>query len=305
VVKNITHRHEMPILDRPLEIVLNNDDVVVINKPCSFPSHQCGRYYFNSLTYLLQHQYGLEGLRITHRLDRLTSGLIIFAKTLSKTQELFSNISQRNVKKEYLARVVGEFPDDEICCEQPIGALSTKMGIHWVTLDGKSAVTRFQKLFTDGNESVVRCIPETGRTHQIRVHLQYLGYPIVNDNIYNNPVFGPEKGKGGVFGKAKEELIKEVTLVFGGASWIDDFDSSLSAYLEKRPESSLDAPSAKPDLTSPFYDAHCADCHMISRDPSVEQLEMYLHCLKYEGPDWSYSTPMPKWATLTETTPGP
>jgi len=211
-------------------------------------------------------------------------------------------MSKREVIKEYVSRVAGEFPDGEIICDQPIDVLFAKMGVHCVSANGKSAKTTFEKIWSDGKESIVKCVPETGRTHQIRVHLQYLGYPIVNDCMYNNIVFGPEKGKGGLFGKPLEQLIEDVTKEFGGAAWIDDFDNRMSVYLEQRPESSVDAPSAKPDPSSPYYDAHCVDCHLTSRDPKLEQLEMYLHCLKYEGPGWSYSTPMPKWAAPPEET---
>ena len=72
--------------------------------------------------------------------------------------------------------------------------------------NGKQCKTIFERLNYNGKSSTVLCKPKTGRMHQIRVHLQYLGYPILNDNIYNSIAFGPNKGKGGVFGKSLEEV---------------------------------------------------------------------------------------------------
>ncbi|GIY36540.1 RNA pseudouridylate synthase domain-containing protein 2 [Caerostris extrusa] len=72
------------------------------------------------------------------------------------------------------------------------------------------SITEFQKLSFNGKSSVVRCRPYTGRTHQIRAHLQYLGYPILNDPLYNSYAFGPEKGKHGVFHKNVDELMEDL-----------------------------------------------------------------------------------------------
>lgn len=107
-----------------------------------------------------------------------------------------------------MCRVVGEFPEHEVVCEEPILVVSYKVGVCRVDPKGKPCKTIFQKLSYNGKTSVVKCLPRTGRTHQIRVHLQYLGYPIVNDPIYNMEAWGPEKGKGGKIGKTDEELLK-------------------------------------------------------------------------------------------------
>lgn len=107
-----------------------------------------------------------------------------------------------------MCRVVGEFPEHEVVCEEPILVVSYKVGVCRVDPKGKPCKTIFQRLSYNGKTSVVKCLPRTGRTHQIRVHLQYLGHPIVNDPIYNMEAWGPEKGKGGKIGKTDEELLK-------------------------------------------------------------------------------------------------
>lgn len=112
------------------------------------------------------------------------------------------------LEKEYVCRVVGEFPEHEVVCEEPILVVSYKVGVCRVDPKGKSCKTVFQRLSYNGKTSVVRCLPRTGRTHQIRVHLQYLGHPIVNDPIYNMEAWGPGRGKGGKIDKTDEELLK-------------------------------------------------------------------------------------------------
>ncbi len=94
-----------------------------------------------------------------------------------------------------------------VSCDQPIEVLAHKIGICIVSPNGKSCTTIFERLNYNGKSSTVLCKPITGRMHQIRVHLQYLGFPIINDSFYNNYVFGPQKGKLGQFGKTREQVI--------------------------------------------------------------------------------------------------
>ncbi|XP_062606001.1 pseudouridylate synthase RPUSD2-like [Saccostrea cucullata] len=197
VIENNIHRHENPVSGETIEVIEDNKDVVVVNKPSSIPCHPCGNYRYNSMVFILGKELGYGNLRTVYRLDRLTSGVLIFTKNEASTRKYIDDITNRNVEKEYVCRVEGEFPEGEVVCEQPIAKVSFKMGIMKCGADGKPSKTTFTRLSYNGKTSVVKCKPYTGRTHQIRVHLQYLGHPIVNDACYNSTCFGPEKGKGG------------------------------------------------------------------------------------------------------------
>lgn len=116
--------------------------------------------------------------------------------------------ASEQLEKEYVCRVKGEFPQDELICEEPILVVSFKIGLCRVDPKGKECRTVFQRLSFNGKTSVVRCLPLTGRTHQIRVHLQYLGFPILNDPIYGSSAWGPNGGKGGVVGRSDDELLQ-------------------------------------------------------------------------------------------------
>lgn len=107
-----------------------------------------------------------------------------------------------------MCRVLGEFPENEVTCEEPILVVSYKVGVCRVDPKGKVCKTVFRRLSYNGKTSVVKCFPYTGRTHQIRVHLQFLGHPIVNDPIYNTDAWGPKKGKGGHINKTDDELLR-------------------------------------------------------------------------------------------------
>ncbi|ESO03497.1 hypothetical protein HELRODRAFT_173801 [Helobdella robusta] len=211
VIVNRVHRHELPITDKRIDLISNTEDLLVVDKPASIPIHPCGRYRHNSLLYILAKEYGFRNLRVLYRIDRLTSGLVILAKTEQKTREIMEQIKNRLMEKVYLCKVEGEFPSETTECSKPISVLSEKLGVYFVSEAGKESLTVFRRLFTDGRTSIVRCEPKTGRTHQIRVHLQYLGYPIINDPIYNGTVWGPGKGKHGNFGKTQEQLISDLS----------------------------------------------------------------------------------------------
>ncbi|ODN81736.1 hypothetical protein L202_02127 [Cryptococcus amylolentus CBS 6039] len=215
---NTVHRHEPPVTTDPI-LVLHIDrerEFVVISKPGSLPVHAAGRYFRHTVLEMLQSDYGLKCFSV-NRLDRLTSGLMILALSGKTASQLAQEFSKGTVKKEYVARVKGKFPEEEITVDQPLLTVDRQMGLVIITPEGKEAVTIFKRISYDPvrDQSVVRCYPQTGRTHQIRVHLQYLGHPIANDPLYGTTaIWGPSLGKGGVdlvpsdSGVSREEALK-------------------------------------------------------------------------------------------------
>uniref|UniRef100_A0A914DPR5 Pseudouridine synthase RsuA/RluA-like domain-containing protein n=1 Tax=Acrobeloides nanus TaxID=290746 RepID=A0A914DPR5_9BILA len=169
---HISHRHEPPVLDLPIEFIVDNDDLLVVNKPPSMPVHPCAQYKIHTVTGILWTQMGISGMRLIHRLDRTTSGVLIFAKNYKTDIEFKQAMEKCHLKKEYVCKVEGVFPDGELVCEQPIGHIIRSLGLQCVRPDGKSTKSTFKRLWTDGQNSVISAIIETGRTHQIRVHLQ-------------------------------------------------------------------------------------------------------------------------------------
>ncbi|KAJ8041675.1 RNA pseudouridylate synthase domain-containing protein 2 [Holothuria leucospilota] len=204
------HRHEPPVTSDPIDIITSTDEFVVINKPSSIPVHPCGKYRHNTVVFLLAKEHNLIKLHTIHRLDRLTSGLLIFARTKAASQKIDAYVRERKVKKTYICKVVGEFPSHTVECNEPIFIVSYKIGVCRVQAGGKECKTTFQRVSYDGETSIVKCFPETGRMHQIRVHLQYLGHPIQNDPLYNNTVWGTDKGRGGCPDLSDEVLLKRL-----------------------------------------------------------------------------------------------
>ncbi|XP_066903117.1 pseudouridylate synthase RPUSD2 isoform X1 [Halyomorpha halys] len=230
LLANVVHRHEVPVTAEPIMIVHMDEDVVVVNKPASIPVHPCGRYRHNTVVFILAKEYQLKNLRTIHRLDRLTSGLLLFGRTPKKARQMEHQIRNRLVQKEYVCRVDGEFPSEVVECSEPIEVVSYKIGVCKVSSKGKECTTTFTKIGYNPvtKTSVVLCQPHSGRMHQIRVHLQYLGYPVVNDPLYNHEVFGPERGKGGNIGKTDEELIRDLIRIHNAENWLGiDGDSDL------------------------------------------------------------------------------
>ncbi|XP_047041429.1 RNA pseudouridylate synthase domain-containing protein 2-like isoform X1 [Helicoverpa zea] len=223
LLANVVHRHEVPVTSQPITLVHIDEDIVVVNKPASIPVHPCGRYRHNTVVFILAKEYNLKNLRTIHRLDRLTSGLLLFGRSPKKARQMEHQIRNRQVQKEYVCRVDGEFPDEEIECQEPIEVVSYKIGVCKVSPKGKDCSTVFKRLGynVNSNTSVVLCKPKTGRMHQIRVHLQYLGYPVVNDPLYNHPVFGPLRGKGGdTGGKTDEQLVRDLIAIHNAENWL-------------------------------------------------------------------------------------
>ncbi|OZC07489.1 hypothetical protein X798_05483 [Onchocerca flexuosa] len=171
------------------------------------------------------------------------------------------------------------------------------MGIQCIRDDGKYALTRFSRLWTDGQTSVVRCMLETGRTHQIRVHLQYLGYPIVDDYIYNTAAWGETKGKDGNYGKSLEQLRKDVLEEHKASNWHEQVDPEYETRVKQIAEGKVQPESEGLDTKArQEYDPVCMNCNVKKKDVILEHMMLHLHCLKYQTSEWSYSSEIPLWA---------
>ncbi|XP_050390895.1 uncharacterized protein LOC126810023 [Patella vulgata] len=220
-ISHTIHRHENPVLGGNIEIISDTDDLLVINKPASIPCHPCGKYRFNSIVFILGKELGYSNLRNIYRLDRLTSGVLILGKTVARTKQLEDHIVKRLVQKEYVCRVVGKFPDGLIKVDQPLACMRHNLTLWRVQEGGKESQTSFERLSYNGYTSVVRCLPHTGRTHQIRVHLQYLGHPIVNDPFYNSEAWGPNRGKGGIIENTEKEVADAILKEHNVGQWVE------------------------------------------------------------------------------------
>ncbi|KAI1762616.1 pseudouridine synthase [Hypoxylon sp. FL1150] len=331
LVSHTIHRHEPPVAADPIGIIHEDQDMIVINKPSGVPVHPAGRYNFNSVIEIMKAERHSEWVAYTcNRLDRLTSGIMFVAKHPKAADELTTQIKQRSVRKEYIARVIGNFPDEEVVCNQPLLQISPKLGLNRVRANGKSARTVFKKLAyyppresqrqtRDGSlpaagdateekdrpwlqkegYSIVRCLPVTGRTHQIRVHLQHLGHPIQNDPIYaNQRVWGLKLG-------------------YNDPEALENTDDDIITRLNRMgKEEVADAVAYHDEMVDEYYKRKaekmsgklCEVCDTpLYTDPGLQELSLWLHSLRYEdsGGSWSYLSPLPVWAMPPSGMSGP
>ncbi|EIM24117.1 pseudouridine synthase, partial [Wallemia mellicola CBS 633.66] len=201
LIQNKVHAHEPPVVAE-LPVIIYRDDEkgwLVVSKPGSMPVHPTGRYRKNTLLEILKDEHAIENLYCCNRLDRLTSGVMVIGTKKAAGSQLGAAFMKGSIKKEYIAKVIGKFPDREVV-DEPIITVDRQMGLVIRHKNGKSAKTIFERMSYDEatDTSVVYCQPLTGRTHQLRVHLQYLGHPIANDPLYSgHDIWGEKRGKGG------------------------------------------------------------------------------------------------------------
>lgn len=179
----------------PLDIVYEDDDVVVVNKPQGMVVHPSVGHtsgtLVNALLYHVKDLSGINGVLrpgIVHRIDKDTSGLLMVAKNDQAHVQLAEELKDKKLLRKYLAIVHGNLPNDRGVIEAPIGRSEKDRKKQAVTAKGKDAVTRFHVLERFGDYTLVEVTLETGRTHQIRVHMAYIGHPVAGD-----PVYGPRK----------------------------------------------------------------------------------------------------------------
>lgn len=170
-----------------LNVVYEDPDIIVINKPVGLVIHPGAGQKDQTLLNALLHRYpelkNLPRAGIIHRLDKDTSGLLVVARTLEAHTKLVAALQQRQVKREYVTIVNGVMTAGGKI-EAPIGRHKTKRTLMAVVENGKPAITHYRVLQRFTAHTLVRLILETGRTHQIRVHLAHINYPIVGDPTY-------------------------------------------------------------------------------------------------------------------------
>ncbi|KAK2753179.1 RNA pseudouridylate synthase domain containing protein 2 [Arachnomyces sp. PD_36] len=349
LISHTLHRHEPPVTSLPIGIIHEDEGMIVIDKPAGVPVHPTGRYNHNSVTKIMGAERG-NGFKPLpcNRLDRLTSGVMFIGKDPKAAEAMALKLQNRSVQKEYVTRVRGKFPDGVIVCDQPIMHINPMLGLNRARQEGKEAKTKFRRLAyyppksresrgplenteTDGPNkpkpltpppasesegySIVHCLPFTGRTHQLRVHLQFLGHPISNDPIYSNQrVFGPNLGRYDNTGDYDKEIIERLSRV--GKTETAEAGISFYSYQTELPPLPAGAdPAAVDALIMQQHDEmairyqkrkgekmsgkKCEVCDTdLYTDPGVEELGIFLHAAAYADLDgkWKYRSKLPAWA---------
>lgn len=327
--------------------------MVVIDKPAGVPVHPTGRYNHNSVTEIMRAENGNKfNPSPCNRLDRLTSGVMFIGKNPKAAELVSLKLQNRGVQKEYVTRVKGRFPDGVIVCDQPVMQVSPMLGLNRARATGKEAKTKFRRLAYyppkssqesngsneagsscngDGGKaekpaspppasesegySIVHCLPLTGRTHQIRVHLQFLGHPITNDPIYSNRrVFGPNLGRHDNTDDFDKEIIERLSKV----GKTETAEVGVNCHTFQAPPSPLPPGTKSSTVEAIIVEQHdqmvkdyqkrkgekmsgekCEECGTdLYTDPGVDQLGIYLHAAAYSALDgtWKYRSKLPSWA---------
>ena len=167
-------------LKADIEVCYEDEDVLVLNKPPLMPVHESRNHIGDTLSNFVSYHLGKQGgaFRAVYRLDRDTSGLVLVAK-----HELAASKLAGRIEKDYYAVVGGETPDSDTV-DLPIARCGDSIIKRKVDENGERAVTHFETVKHLDDSSLIRCKLETGRTHQIRVHLSHLGYPLLGDSLY-------------------------------------------------------------------------------------------------------------------------
>ena len=178
----------------PLNILFEDDSLIVVNKPSGMVVHPSKGHYSGTLVNaLLYHSNSLSDSTseeiyrpgLVHRIDKDTSGLLVIAKNNDVHQKLAEQIAENKMNREYIAIVDGHFAHETGVVDAPLSRHQTNRLKRVVEKGGKNAITHFEVLDSFSDYSLVSCRLETGRTHQIRAHMEFIKHPIVNDPLYH------------------------------------------------------------------------------------------------------------------------
>jgi 23S rRNA pseudouridine1911/1915/1917 synthase len=175
-------------LDLEIEILQTAEGWLAVNKPPNVPVHPVNRVLENSLIRILRRQEADEGLRLVHRLDSETTGVLLVSRDVPTSRALSTAFMKGEVDKEYLALVAGVVDRDEGKIDLAIGpARDSRIYLRLEAGHGKPALTRWRVEHRFDNRTLVRLFPTTGRRHQLRVHMASIGHPILGDILYGRP----------------------------------------------------------------------------------------------------------------------
>lgn len=177
-------------MELPLDILYEDEDIIAVNKPAGMPTHPSINNYDNSLANALAYYFKSRNeafvFRCTNRLDRDTSGVTVISKHLLSSGILFNMAVRHDINREYLAIVKGYGLPDEGKIDVPLGRKPGSIIERTIDCEhGETAVTHYKVLKRENGHSLVSLHLETGRTHQIRIHMKYIGYPLIGDYLYN------------------------------------------------------------------------------------------------------------------------
>lgn len=193
VVVNIPEPKELWVEpeDIPLDVLYEDGDVIVVNKPQGMVVHPAAGVYNGTLVNaLLNHCKDLSGINgvirpgIVHRIDKDTSGVLVIAKNDYAHNKLSEQFKAHSMKREYYALVEGILKDEEGIIETNLGRHPTDRIKFAVVSDGKHAITHYKVIERFKTATLVKCSLETGRTHQIRIHMAHIGHPLIGDSVY-------------------------------------------------------------------------------------------------------------------------
>ena len=173
--------------DIPLSIVYEDENYTVINKPAMMPTHQSLNHYDDTLANALAYRYSDRPyvFRAVNRLDKDTSGIVLTANNKLYAEILSKKLIENKVTKEYIAIVEGKLTGEGVV-EEPIARQGDSIIKREVREDGEYALTKFKVVYSDDEISVIKAYPITGRTHQIRVHMSYIGHSLLGDTMYGS-----------------------------------------------------------------------------------------------------------------------
>lgn len=179
--------------DIPLDILYEDEDILIINKPKDMVVHPAPGHYDNTVVNAVMfHCKDLSGINgvlrpgIVHRIDKDTTGSLVICKNDFAHEKIASQLKEHTIKREYIAIVTGVIDETGGTVDKPLGRSKTNRLKMAVDPDGKRAVTHYEVISRSDKFTLIRCRLETGRTHQIRVHMAYIGHPVAGDPIYGN-----------------------------------------------------------------------------------------------------------------------
>jgi UPF0176 protein len=174
-----------PDVNAGIKVLWEDSALVAVYKPAPLPVHPCGRFNLNTLTGLLERAYGPNHLKVVHRLDANTTGLLLLARTRDAATRLREQFDANEVTKRYLLRCHGKPHSEDFTYSAPISRQPDAAGARRIDSEGLPAVTEFRLVrHADDGTSLLEARPLTGRTNQIRIHLWAMGIPVVGDPAY-------------------------------------------------------------------------------------------------------------------------